>query len=216
MSDEVQFFVGDVVVGRITEVGQKRWKVECGARLDSQLQLSSVNLPGGELRRKSLEDEKMMRDYLQEGDLVSAEVQNVHQDGVLSLHTRSLKYGKLPQGLLVRVSPSLVQRQKTHFHNLLGASIIFGMNGFIYIAPKVAQDEIDTGGFISNFEPVSSEHREVVARLRNCILVLAQAQLLLNATRLHQCYELSMSYTIKDLLHPDVVKSLADSIRISN
>lgn len=68
--------VGDVVVGRITEVRtsrpaealpgvasmqllnvlrvvlqvqQKRWKVETNSRLDSVLLLSSVNLPGGEL-----------------------------------------------------------------------------------------------------------------------------------------------------------------------
>jgi hypothetical protein len=37
----------------------------------------------------------MMRKYLQEGDLISAEVMNVFQDGALSLHTRSLKYGKV-------------------------------------------------------------------------------------------------------------------------
>jgi hypothetical protein len=36
-----------------------------------------------------------MRKYLQEGDLISAEVMNVFQDGALSLHTRSLKYGKV-------------------------------------------------------------------------------------------------------------------------
>ena len=36
------------------------------------------------------------------GDLISAEVQNVHNDGASSLHTRSLKYGKLSQGALIR------------------------------------------------------------------------------------------------------------------
>lgn len=63
--------VGDVVVGRITEVQQKRWKVETNSRLDSVLLLSSVNLPGGELRRRSAEDELTMREYLHEGDLIS-------------------------------------------------------------------------------------------------------------------------------------------------
>lgn len=57
--------IGDVVVGRITEVQQKRWKVDTNSRLDSILLLSSVNLPGGELRRRSVEDEQMMRKYLQ-------------------------------------------------------------------------------------------------------------------------------------------------------
>ena len=61
-----------------------------------------MNLPGGELRRRSAEDELAMRKYLQEGDLISAEVQNVHNDGASALHTRSLKYGKLSQGALIR------------------------------------------------------------------------------------------------------------------
>ena len=82
----------------------KRWKVEVHAKLDAVLMLSSVNLPGGELRRRSEEDERLMRDYLKEGDLISAEVQNVMSDGSLSLHTRSLKYGKLGQGVLLQVS----------------------------------------------------------------------------------------------------------------
>jgi exosome complex component RRP4 len=47
--------IGDVIVGRITEVAQRRWKVDTQSRLDSVLKLSSVNLPGGVLvgrRRK--------------------------------------------------------------------------------------------------------------------------------------------------------------------
>lgn len=37
-----------------------------------------------------------MREFFVEGDLISAEVQNIYQeDGTLSLHTRSLKYGKV-------------------------------------------------------------------------------------------------------------------------
>jgi hypothetical protein len=48
--------------------------VDTNSRLDSVLALSSVNLPGGELRRRSAEDELSMRRYLQEGDIISAEV----------------------------------------------------------------------------------------------------------------------------------------------
>lgn len=143
------------------QVQQKRWKVETYSRLDSVLHLSSVNLPGGVLRRRGIQDELMMRDYFREGDLISvssqyiaiyrmsrslvlqwwltsvlnfelhvishisvshchncyrtcstvkyilpsstcmhtvllqAEVQQVYSDGSLSLHTRSLKYGKV-------------------------------------------------------------------------------------------------------------------------
>ncbi len=45
--------VGDVVVGRITKVMQKRWKVDINSRLDGILLLSSINLPTGELVRMS-------------------------------------------------------------------------------------------------------------------------------------------------------------------
>ena len=72
------------------------------------LLLSSVNLPGGELRRRSAEDELAMRSYLREGDLVSAEVQQLYHDGSASLHTRSLKYGKLGQGTLIKVGREIL------------------------------------------------------------------------------------------------------------
>lgn len=42
-----------------------------------------------------MEDEQSMRSYLSEGDLISAEVHSVFADGSLSLHMRSLKYGKV-------------------------------------------------------------------------------------------------------------------------
>jgi exosome complex component RRP4 len=46
--------IGDVVVGRITEVGQRRWKVDVNARQDGVLLLSSVNLPGGVQVRRAM------------------------------------------------------------------------------------------------------------------------------------------------------------------
>ena len=52
--------IGDVVVGRIVEVQQKRWKVDINSRLVAVLMLSSVNLPGGELRRGSAEEELVL------------------------------------------------------------------------------------------------------------------------------------------------------------
>ncbi|CAL1545414.1 unnamed protein product, partial [Lymnaea stagnalis] len=189
--------IGDVVIGRVIELGQKRWRVETHSRMDSILMLSSVNLPGGELRRRSEEDEKMMRHYLKEGDLISAEVQNVMSDGCLSLHTRSLKYGKLGQGTLVKVSPSLILRRKTHFHNLpVGASIILGNNGYIWIAPTEHIEAGETGGYETNLQPVSKADREVIARLRNCVLALADQRVLLFDTSILYTYEASHKFAV--------------------
>lgn len=96
--------IGDLVVGRIVEVQSKRWKVDIAAPLLAQLPLSAINLPGGILRRRTSADELQIRTFFSEGDLVVAEVQSVHQDGSASLHTRSLKYGKLRNGVFLAVT----------------------------------------------------------------------------------------------------------------
>ena len=57
--------IDDVVLGRIVEVQQKRWKVDINSRLDAVLMLSSGNMPGGDLRTRSMEDVLMMRRYLE-------------------------------------------------------------------------------------------------------------------------------------------------------
>lgn len=203
--------IGDVIVGRIIDVQQKRWKVETNSRLDSILPLAGVNLPAGELRRKTTEDESMMRKYLAEGDLISAEVQNVFEDGSLCLHTRSLKYGKLGQGVLVRVSPSLIERRKTHFHNLpCGAHIILGNNGFIWIS-KSWSEGAESGGFILDVSLIEREEREVIARLRNCTLALARHKVMLHDTSILYAFDVSnqLNYNIKDILMPEVMNEIA-------
>lgn len=204
--------VGDVVVGRIVEVQHKRWAVDINARLNAILLLSSVNLPGGELRRKTEEDELMMRHHLEVGDLISAEVQSIFADGSLSLHTRSLKYGKLSQGHLVKVPSSLVQRKKTHFHNIVsGIQIILSNNGYIWISPSSVED-VETGGFVQNLECVSRVDRERIARLRNCILALTNNNKMLCDTVILYAFDASSTYEVKDILKPDVMKSIVDLV----
>ncbi|KAL4924685.1 IEC3 subunit of the Ino80 complex, chromatin re-modelling-domain-containing protein [Aspergillus undulatus] len=96
--------IGDLVVGRIVEVQSRRWKVDVAAPLLASLPLSAINLPGGILRRRTSADELQIRTFFSEGDLLVAEVQTVHQDGAASLHTRSLKYGKLRNGVFLAVT----------------------------------------------------------------------------------------------------------------
>lgn len=62
--------IGDIVVGRITEVAMRRWKVDTNARQDANLLLSSVSLPGGVqvktkiLREQCVERNKKLIDNL--------------------------------------------------------------------------------------------------------------------------------------------------------
>jgi exosome complex component RRP4 len=121
--------VGDLIIGRIVGVGGSRWKVSLtcsppnasashGSMKEGQLPLSGVNLPGGVQRIRTSEDVLAMRSLFREGDLLTCEVQQVQKDGALILHTRSLRYGKLDNGVLVTVPPSLVGRRKNHFVTL--------------------------------------------------------------------------------------------------
>lgn len=86
------------------EVQTKRWKVDLSAPLLAHLPLSAINLPGGILRKRTATDELAIRTFFSEGDLLVAEVQSIHQDGSASLHTRSLKYGKLRNGVFLAVT----------------------------------------------------------------------------------------------------------------
>lgn len=151
--------VGDLVIGRIVGVGGSRWKVSLtcsspsssgssGSMKEGQLPLSGVNLPGGVQRIRTSEDVLAMRSLYREGDLLTCEVQQVQKDGTLILHTRSLRYGKLENGVLVTVPPHLVGRRKNHFVTLrgLGGKKKRGGNTDISDSMNVHNEGVDEDG----------------------------------------------------------------------
>merc|ERR1712137_25769 len=139
--------VGDVVVGRITAVGNNRWKVDVNAKQDGVLLLSSINLPGGTLRRRTKEDALLMRNFFVENDLISAEVQQFYHDGSMALHTRNLKYGKLQNGQFLKVPCALIKRGKSHFLSFsFGIDVIVGNNGYIFISTTPEKGDVLDGG----------------------------------------------------------------------
>ena len=149
--------IGDLVVGRISEVGSKRWKVDISSKQDAILHLASINLPGGILRRRTTDDELQMRTFFTEGDLLVAEVQQLFADGAASLHTRSLKYGKLRNGVFVAIPPMLVVRSKSHMYPLgAGVHCILGTNGFVWVSKDVKPLSSGTGS-ITRIEEEASE-----------------------------------------------------------
>ncbi|EIW70870.1 hypothetical protein TREMEDRAFT_28582 [Tremella mesenterica DSM 1558] len=190
--------VGDLVVGRIVEVGSLRWKVDAHARQDAILMLSSVNLPGGVQRRKIESDALKMREFLAEGDLLVAEVQAFFQDGAMSLHTRSLRYGKLRNGLLLSVQPRLIRRLKSHFHHLppplgpSGVDVILGLNGYIWVAAGTTAERreggegFDAEGVYSDKnDDIPPEGREAISLVANMIQLFAFHNIPLSDTLLH-------------------------------
>lgn len=187
LNSRYQGEVGDVIVGRITEVGDKVWRVNVNSRQDAMLMLSSVNLPGGAQRRRTDADSLQMRNFFQENDLISAEVQKLNHEGGINLHTRNDKYGKLTNGQFVRVPALSIKRCKQHFHALeCGVDVILGNNGHVWV---------------TSTDP---ENREKVARISNCILALAKAHVAIYKETILDVYEESRNLGLpaKDVLNP--------------
>lgn len=209
--------IGDVVVGRVVEVSSKRWRVDVYSRQDAVLLLSSVNLPGGVQRRKLESDALQMREFFAEGDLVVSEVQQFFNDGAISLHTRSLKYGKLRNGCLVKVQSSLIKRSNRHFHELsgIGVDMILGVNGYVWVSmhtPELTMEDIenDNGALYSNKNAIDIpiRIRENIARVRNCVVGLSAHSVPISDVVVMQMFEASMEFAVKDILLPDTLTQL--------
>lgn len=191
---------GDVVVGRIKELGGRRWRVDINSTRHAVLMLSAVNLPGGVQRRRTYEDELNMREFFREGDLLSAEVQDLWNDGSCALHTRSERYGKLIDGVFVTVQPELVKRAKKHFHELdCGVTAILGNNGYIFLGTK------DLG----------LEGRERIARVRNSVEALDAEFVAIGPDTIMEVYRCSLDNSIaaRDMLKPDVAHMISEGAR---
>ena len=156
-----------------------------------------------------------MREYLAESDLISAEVQKVSsEDGLVHLHTRSLKYGKLGQGILIALKPSNIKRSKTHFHNLpCGVSVIMGNNGYIWVGSTLPVED-ESGGHVIDSEVIQRSEREAIARVGNIIRLLAENEVLIYDTSVITAYDLSSNYETKDLIKKSVKDELIVMVKM--
>jgi exosome complex RNA-binding protein Rrp4 len=91
VSQRYQGQVGDVVVARVVEVAQSRWKLDINSRQHGSLLLTSINLPGSmQQRRRTQLDELEMRKYFREHDVVS--VSSGRCKSAMNSCARRLKY----------------------------------------------------------------------------------------------------------------------------
>ncbi|KAL6121932.1 hypothetical protein NUSPORA_01088 [Nucleospora cyclopteri] len=126
--------VGDVVIGRVSQIYNKKWKLEMNSEMETLLGLGSIILPGVAQRRKSEADQVEMRNIFKLNDLIVCEVQKINKSGSASLHTRSEKYGKLKDGILIKILPNNFTEMNSRFVRDKQLLIICGVNGFIWIS----------------------------------------------------------------------------------
>jgi len=219
-----QGHVGDLVVGRVSMVQNSRWTVQLVPnQKDAQLPLSGVHLPGGAQRVRTAQDQRDMRLFLQEGDLISAEVHKVQiSDGTLMLHTRSFRYSKLENGCLIRVPPALIARRKNHALTLINGKldVLWGTNGLIWIQRATVQSTTTTaaGGSVAAgsgggddmmkdladlqeelrrqhaMTPTLPDERQSIARLRNAIECLRLVHTMVTPEMAESIYFMSIEF----------------------
>ncbi|KAF2435813.1 hypothetical protein EJ08DRAFT_667746 [Tothia fuscella] len=209
--------IGDLVIGRIIEVQQRRWKVEVAAPLLASLPLSGINLPGGALRRRTAVDELNIRNFFTEGDLLVAEVQSVYESGQATLHTRSTKYGKLRNGFFMSVSGAgggglarkggIARSRRQVFTLSTGRGggdidVILGVNGFIWIAkhvkpkmeegPNRLEESVSMDVYSSQNNDIGVETRREIARVAGVIRALVEGGRRVDEEMVVKAYEVSL------------------------
>lgn len=222
--------VGDVVVGRVTEVESGRWKLDIGTSMAATLHLAAINLPGNVQRRRTEADVLQMREIFEENDVVCAEVQKVGDSGEVQLQTRSARYGKLQNGTLAKIPATFVRRQAHHITTLPNCNVMvyLGNNGWIWIChpPKLAAgvDTLNYSHTQIEYELVEPEKRERISRVRNCVSSLAAHGLELTTESITSIYDLSVKKGIEswELLDPvrcassAIVQEVASEIMLKN
>ncbi|KAI9671955.1 MAG: exosome non-catalytic core subunit rrp4 [Caeruleum heppii] len=207
--------IGDLVVGRIVEVQSRRWRVDLSAPLLASLPLSAINLPGGILRKRTSTDELQIRTFFSEGDLLVAEVQSIFQDGSASIHTRSLKYGKLRNGVFLSVSGTgggggVVRSRRQVWTIDTGngggqVDVILGVNGYIWISKHVSNEAassqvsitrldetVSNTVYSSQNDEISPATRREIARICSCIQALVEAGIMVDEDKVMRAYEASL------------------------
>jgi exosome complex component RRP4 len=224
--------VGDLVIGRVSSVGTSQWTISLlSNQRNARLPLSGVHLPGGAQRVRTAQDQRDMRLFLQEGDLICAEVHKVQpSDGSLSLHTRSFRYSKLENGCLICVPPSLIPRRKNHYMSMINNSldVLWGTNGKIWIQRKLKTDGGDDTNNLADLQeqlrqehannPVLPDERHAIARLRNAIECLRLVHSMVTPEQAEEIYNQSVEQSMKpsDILLPENVIQLTESCRNSD
>ncbi|CAJ0600397.1 unnamed protein product [Cylicocyclus nassatus] len=198
---------GDIVIGRVTGIGKASWHLDTNHRLSAELRLQNTSIAGDEPRRKNLEDEIAMSDYLNVGDLICAEVQRIGVKGKLELQSRGgLK--KFGQGILLKMWPNSVKASRK-ICQVLDITIVVGCNGFVWVSSEVSSSNY--GENITSSTTI--DKNQVVLRIVACIRILTKTGTRIDDKTLISLYHLSMSHEVKDLANPHISQALISATR---
>ncbi|KXL43835.1 hypothetical protein M433DRAFT_42399, partial [Acidomyces richmondensis BFW] len=220
--------IGDLVIARVAEVqpGRRRWTLDIAGPRLATLALGSINLPGGVLRKRTSVDELHLRGFLAEGDLVVAEVQAVGGDGgAAALHTRSLKYGKLRNGVFLSVAGVGggvgVVRAKRQIFGLMTpggggeVGVVLGVNGYVWVSAQALggssgeeaggmvginrlEEVASVGMYSSQNDEISVLTRKEIARVVGCVRALVRFGVPVEEETVRRAYDACLEMEVED------------------
>ena len=129
----------------------------------------------------------------------------IYSEGGVALHTRSSKYGKLRNGIMISVPPALIKRSKSHIHVFpFGVMAILGLNGYLWvgkplerITEKDATD--DTLLYSNKNEDISDIEMEHIIRVCSCIDRLASKFMNISEKSILDAYQKSQALQLHEL-----------------
>jgi len=203
--------IGHVIIGRVISVNKKSWDVDIFAQRYGTLNLTAINLPRGEVRIRNEDDQMQMRLYFKENDLLSGEIQQIHINGTINIQTRNLKYGKLKNGILIKVNHMLIKKTKHQFIDLIeDIKAILGLNGVIWIyfsTVKVADEyfnddktQIDS---LNKDEKPDFYSSILIVLFRNIIKSLDEHEIFITRENILRYYNIYIEHFHKDLKKDD-------------
>ena len=203
--------IGHVIIGRVISVNKKSWDVDIYAQRYGTLNLTAINLPRGEQRIRNEDDQMQMRLYFKENDLLSGEIQQIHINGTIHIQTRNLKYGKLKNGILIKVNHMLVKKTKHQFIDLIDdIKAILGLNGAIWVyfsTVKVADEYFNDDK--TQIDSLNKEEKPdffssiLIVLFRNIIKSLDEHEILIVRDNIMKYYSIYMEHFHKNLKKDD-------------
>jgi len=182
------------------------------------LNLTAINLPKGEQRRRSEDDVMQMRTFFEENDLLSGEIQQIHHDGGVNIQTRNLKYGKLKNGILVQVNHNLIKKKKFHFIDIIpDIKAIIGMNGLIWVYYSTVKLESDyftddqtKVNTLNKIETPNEFAAINIILVKNIIKSLENNKILIDAFTIGKFYEIYIEIIEKEKTSQENLKNLSE------
>ena len=150
--------------------------------------------------------------------MLIAEVQSIHTDGTPVLHTRSLKYGKLRNGVFLSVSGAgggsgsggVVRSRRQVWTVATGngggeVDVVLGVNGYIWIAKHIVaevdansvsitrlEENVSNTVYSSQNDEIASQTRREIARLAGCIRALVEGGVRVDEEMVMRAYEAAL------------------------